>query len=492
MSTTQYISSVQGGRQRNTVLLLVVFAVVGVALILFGADFILESETSSVIAVSLLFFAILAVTAGRARALNLGPASVIYTVWWILLISEEIFSYRTNVSDQLSSVNQVDFASAAYAQAGLWVVALIGFLFIVAPQPQWLRGLFQGDYKWVSLMALICAASSAYSPKPSYSLAWSFKLLLVVAVVHVCAKQFTDEGQIRGFLVATTIAMFFLVAAPTIRSMFGADPNSDFGAGDLEQRFREGSTGISGIAGTLAMICLMLYQPGKRRWPMIIGGISLGIMIIAGGKAGIIAGVVSGVLFFAMQKKFGPIVGFVGAVGGLFWAAIEFTPLGQYFSNYMRLDQASSLSGRTDLWKFVMPAVKDKIILGHGFVGSRFVSVLMPGTPFEAGHMHNGFLEATYNNGIIGLFFIVAIQVVIVRNLVRAMRVTQDVKFRALVAGALAVYVNILMNAVFNATFGGRPDAPFMLLIALVAISTAVLHIARREASVETAIPGVA
>lgn len=483
MSTTQYISPVQTAQQKKSLVLLILFAVAGAGLIAFGADFILQSETTSVIVVSLLFFLILAITAGRARALNLGPASVIYTVWWILLVSEEIFSYRTNVSEELASVSQVDFASAAYAQAGLWVVALIGFIFIVAPRPQWLKGLFEGDYKWVTGMALICTASCVYSPKPSYSFAWSFKLLLVVAVVHVCAKQFTNERQIRGFLIATTVAMFFLVVAPTVRSMFGTDPSSDFGAGELEQRFREGSTGISGIAGTLAMICLMLYQPGKRRWPLFIGGIGLCIMIIAGGKAGIIAGVVSGVLFFAMQKRFLPIVIFLSTISGLFWLAIKFTPLGEYFANYFALDQASSLSGRTDLWKFVMPAVKDKIILGHGFVGSRFVSVLMPGTPFEAGHMHNGFLEATYNNGIIGLFFIVTIQVIIVRNLIRAMRATSNMKIRALAAGGLAVYVNILLNAVFNATFGGRPDAPFMLLIALVAMSTALLHIARQQSA---------
>lgn len=485
MSTTHYISPLHNSQQRKSLVLFLVFALAGAALILFAADFILDSDSTAVIVVSLLFFAILAIAAGRARVLNLGPSSVIYTVWWILLISEEVFSYRTNVSEAVGSISQVDFAKAAYAQAGLWVVALIGFLFIVARHPHWIKGLFTGDYKWVTIMALICTASSAYSPKPSYSFAWSFKLLLVVAVVHVCAKQFVDEKHIRGFLIATTVGMFFLVAAPTLRSMFSIDPSSDFGSGELEQRFREGSTGISGIAGTLAMICLMLYQPGKRRWPLYIGAISLGIMIIAGGKAGIIAGVVSGVLFFAMQKRFLPIVVFLGSISGLFWLAIKFTPLGEYFANYFALDQASSLSGRTDLWKFVMPAVKDKIILGHGFVGSRFVSVLMPGTPFEAGHMHNGFLEATYNNGIIGLFLIVTIQVIIVRNLVRALRATSSVTLRATAAGALAVYVNILLNAVFNATFGGRPDAPFMLLIALVAISTALLHIARQQSSSE-------
>ncbi len=481
MSVAQYIPQIDNRGRNRTLVLFLFFALTGVALIWFGADFILESDTTSVIVVSLIYFAILTVIAARARVLHQGPAAVIYTVWWILLISEEVFSYRTNVSDELSNVGQVDFAAAAYAQAGLWIVALIGFLFIVARRPEWLRGLFQSDYKWVTIMALVCTASSLYSPKVSYSLAWSFKLLIVVLVVHVCAQQFTDEHQVGRFLQATAFGMVFLVVAPTVRSLFGEDPNGDFGTRDLEQRFREGATGISGIAGTFAMICLMLYQPGKRRWPLWFAGLGLCIMIIAGGKAGIIAGVISGVLFFALQKKFKPIAIFLGTMAGLFLAAIELTPLGTYFSKYMELDQASSLSGRTDLWKFALPAIEDKIILGHGFVSSRFVSVLMPGTPFEAGHMHNGFLEALYNNGVIGLFLIVTIQFIIVRNFIRARNATSSAKIRALAVGGLAVYVNILLNAVFNATFGGRPDAPFMLLIALVAMSTALLQIARRQ-----------
>jgi hypothetical protein len=40
----------------------------------------------------------------------------------------------------------------------------------------------------------------------------------------------------------------------------------------------------------------------------------------------------------------------------------------------------------------------------------------------------------------------------------------------------MAAYINLLINAMFNATFGGRPDCSYLMLIALVVISTQLLR----------------
>jgi O-antigen ligase len=128
------------------------------------------------------------------------------------------------------------------------------------------------------------------------------------------------------------------------------------------------------------------------------------------------------------------------------------------------------------LWIFVWPAILQKFIIGHGYVSSRFVSVAMPGTPFQAGHMHNGFLEALYNNGIIGLFAVLMVHVAIVRNLYKAIRGGLSQRARQLGIGCAAVYANLLINGMFNATFSGRANAPFMMLLALVMISTRLVR----------------
>jgi O-antigen ligase len=95
----------------------------------------------------------------------------------------------------------------------------------------------------------------------------------------------------------------------------------------------------------------------------------------------------------------------------------------------------------------------------------------MPGTPFQAGHMHNGFLEALYNNGLIGLFLMLMIHVVIVRNLWKTMRGEVSPRAQRLAIGSMAIYTNLLINGMFNATFSGRANSQFMLLLAMVIVS---------------------
>jgi O-antigen ligase len=110
-------------------------------------------------------------------------------------------------------------------------------------------------------------------------------------------------------------------------------------------------------------------------------------------------------------------------------------------------------------------------IVGHGYLASRFVAqeVEMPWT--EAGHMHNGFLEALYNNGLVGLLILVGIHFVIVKNLWRALKDAPNRSSHLLAVGSSAIYINLLVNGLFNASFGGRASTPFMLLLGLVVVS---------------------
>jgi len=85
--------------------------------------------------------------------------------------------------------------------------------------------------------------------------------------------------------------------------------------------------------------------------------------------------------------------------------------------------------------------------------------------------MHNGFLEALYNNGLIGLIILVAIHLLIVKNLWRALKGPRDRNAQLLAVGSSAIYVNLLINGLFNATYGGRASAPFMLLLGLLVVS---------------------
>ena len=73
---------------------------------------------------------------------------------------------------------------------------------------------------------------------------------------------------------------------------------------------------------------------------------------------------------------------------------------------------------------------------------------------------------------------IVIIHLVIVRNLLKAFRLRNTSAGMHLFAiGSIALYLNLLINGMFNASFGGRAEAPFMLLLALVVVSDRLVKI---------------
>jgi O-antigen ligase len=107
------------------------------------------------------------------------------------------------------------------------------------------------------------------------------------------------------------------------------------------------------------------------------------------------------------------------------------------------------------------------------------------GTFAQAGHTHNGFIEALYNNGLVGLIILVGIHFVIVKNLWRALKSPPNRNAHLLAVGSSAIYVNLLINGLFNATFGGRASTPFMLMLGLVAVS----EVLRRNADLPVRLP---
>lgn len=448
------------------------------------ASELVTQEVIVVIAVAAVFFVLLGFTAARSRALAERPKWFIFTVWGLLLASEEIFSYINDATSTYES----QFAFASYAQAAIWMLAATALLIFLLGNPGSLRGLFSGPYKWASLFALVALLSVAYAPQVAFSLAWAFKLCLVVIVLQAISKQLLDLDDISAFLVATIVAYVFLVGAPSIRSLF-PDPTGTYGQNEFETRMREGPTGLSAAAGTFALLALTVYTPGKKKALLVLSVIGMAVMIIAGGKAAIVAGILSGILFFCLQKRLGATLGFMGGIVVIFWLALMFTPLSKYMAAYTSSGQVTSLTGRTELWAFVWPAIKQKIVQGHGYVSSRFVSVAMPGTPFQAGHMHNGFLEALYNNGLIGLVLIVMVHVVVVRNLYRTIRGDVSPRAQRLAIGCAAIYANLLINGMFNATFSGRAGAPFMMLLALVILSTRLVKEIRQPGTTLRPVP---
>jgi O-antigen ligase len=231
------------------------------------------------------------------------------------------------------------------------------------------------------------------------------------------------------------------------------------------------NNGVSAVAGTLVLLSLTLYSLQRRWWTITVGVLGVVVMVLAAGKAGIICGVISAALFFLFQKKITSSLGVLIGIGAIGFVLIAVTPLGKYFHDYSKSGQASTISGRTELWTEVLPAAMKSPIWGHGYVASRFASAEEDESAVEeAGHLHNGFVEVFYNNGLMGLVLLLLMHFSIIRNLLYVVKYPISRADYMLAIGCSAVYVNLLLNGLFNASFGGHAYAPFMLFLALVLI----------------------
>jgi O-antigen ligase len=129
-----------------------------------------------------------------------------------------------------------------------------------------------------------------------------------------------------------------------------------------------------------------------------------------------------------------------------------------------------TISGRTDLWSAAWPEMTGHLALGHGYVASKLVSIVV-GIPWYAGHMHNAILETLYNNGLPGLFLALIINFLIASELIALYRRAQRREVRLVAMSLLALYCFIFLNGLTEPYFGGQASAFYLLFLALFGVS---------------------
>lgn len=436
-----------------------------------------SDQAISIIVLGSAFFVLMAVVVSASATAELRSRNLVFALWWVLLGSEEIFSYVTEDAEG----GQV--SSGAYSEAMIWVFVIFVFLLYTYRHHRYLQFLFTGPYKWVSWFGVMCLASCAYAEQPSFSLAWIIKLFLAILLLAACNSEIKDSGDLRSFLTVSQWGCAFLVLVPMVRLV--ANPETlatgrifDVGAAP---------TMLSVDAGLLVLFSLALYQPGKRLSLYIFSAIGMLVMLLSAGKAGILGCVFAGVVFFMLRGKFKAAARFLLVLVVVGALVVAFTPLGSYLKFYAGSDQAGSFTGRTDVWAGGWELIKAKILLGRGFMSSRFLGYKI-NVSWQPGHLHNGFLEVWYNNGLIGLGVILMMHYWIIRNLIRVMRaVSYDDPLHVLAAGCFAIYLDILINGMVSRTFGSRPDATFMVLFSLVFLADRLLQAANAKHAIREA-----
>jgi O-Antigen ligase len=422
-----------------------------------------------VIAVASIFLVLICVTVGLGAARQVATDALVYRlmllIWWYVLICEVVFgrtgdSYRTYAGE---------FAIQAYGEGVIWVLAFLVLLILSLREPAYLGQFFTGSYKWVSLLTLVCLLSVARTPGKLYAAAWGFKLLLVVMLLRFCASLIRTPDDVVRFLKTSFWGFFVLTVVPVLIAF--SDPATAFGG--VGGRLNADPDLLSATAASLLLLALTLYSIEGRKFYLFTSLIATIVMFLALGKAGVIAGILGVIVFFLLQKRVGRSLGFLLCMAVLGMVVLLTTPVANHLRSYQGV---STFTGRTEIWAAGINGIRQSPIFGHGYLASYFfimdAAVGGDKVALQGMHLHNGFLDIGYNCGLVGLALLVIIHWIIVRNLWRTLRAGSAVRSRRretylLAVGLLAVYVNLLVAGLFNASFGGRPMSPYMLFLAV-------------------------
>jgi hypothetical protein len=457
----------------------------------FGPDWLMsDGSLKTLIAVSL-FAAPLCVVLALAKAHALSASQTAFRlallVWWYLLISDALFDRISNVQGTYQGQYSID----AYGEVVTWLAAFAVLVMISLTNADYLSDLFSGSFKWASLYVLSGLLAVSYSPSPAYSAGWWFKLFVIALTLRSCLNGMDSIENVRAFLWASLGGLVVAVALPLSRAL--ADPLTMFeGVGG---RLNADPVVLSVTSSCVLILALTLNATRKHIWLNLLILASVLTMVLSAGKTGIVAGVISAAAFFLLQKRVASglaVIAGVALIGIL--VIMTVTPVGNYFLHY---NGGATLTGRTDIWNMALPKIRQHPWLGHGYLASKFMWVSMTGPFAEVGHLHNGFLETLYNQGVIGLICLLGVHISILANLLFAKKTSDKVHSRldlgvlnVLVIGSFCLYLDLLINGLFTVAFGGRPTAHFMMFLAVLVWSVALRALAVRGAE-RTLVPAL-
>jgi O-antigen ligase len=481
LAREQSVEIVSPAASRRWMPLAIVVVATALGLGLAPAWLVSDESLKTLFAIALLVVPIcfvLAIAKARAYSARETTFRMGLVIWWYLLISDALFDRISNVQ----GTYQGQYSIEAYGEGITWVAAFIMLAVVSIAAPGYLSELFAGPYKWASLFVLSCLVAVAYAPSPEYSAGWWFKLAVTLLTLRLCVSGMDSIDNIRAFLWASLVGLGCAVLLPLSRAF--ADPLTLFeGVGG---RLNADPVVLSTTAGLVLILALTLNALRRHIWLIAIVMASVVVMFLAMGKTGILAGAIGAVAFFLLQKRVASglvLLLFVGLVGIIIITTI--TPVGNYFMSY---SGGATFTGRTDIWRMALPWIAERPIFGHGYLSSKFIWLHATGPYAEVGHLHNGFLEALYNNGLVGLVFLLGMHVVVLSNLLFAHRIiavptgakTAVSVANILIIGAFALYLDLLIAGMFEPAFGSRPSALFMMFFAALGWSTALYTLAHR------------
>jgi len=283
----------------------------------------------------------------------------------------------------------------------------------------WRKGLFRrAGFELYSIYFAWALITVTYSLAPKFSFLRLFDAALVFCAVITIVFEINEPQDVTRLLeryligcgAFVIIMAFTAVALPRSITWYAPELEPDAVLrfrGMLNNPNEVGVLMLATVAPTLAF-WQRLHRP-RRKWFGLIALLAIAECGIADSRTPLIALGVGSALYLVWRYRLRGVLLIAGAAA-LFVAALPL--FGHSLSEYTGRGDVTTLTGRTEMWAYVVQEIKSRPIVGYGYecAGSIFQSKYFPiwYGPWDEGaqsSLHNGYLDHMIGVGVPATLF---------------------------------------------------------------------------------------
>jgi len=283
----------------------------------------------------------------------------------------------------------------------------------------WRSGIFRrGGFELYAIYFAWALVTITYSLAPQFSLARISDATLAFCAISTIAFDLKEpqdvtrqiERYLMGCAVFVVIMGFAAVLLPRSITWYVPELEAEQVArfrGILNNPNEVGVLMLATVGPTLAF--WTRFDRRRKKWFGLIALMALGECAIADSRTPFIALGVGGALYLIWRYRLRGIL-LMAAAAVVFVAALPL--FGHNLSEYTGRGDVTTLTGRTEMWAYVVQEIKRRPIIGYGYEsgGAIFKSKYFPiwYGPWDEGpqsSLHNGYLDHAIGVGIPALLF---------------------------------------------------------------------------------------
>lgn len=236
-----------------------------------------------------------------------------------------------------------------------------------------------------------------------------------------------ELGSRRVVLTIYATLIFYMLASWLAYFAWPELGRSEFFLSTQEVKYRVGGLGGAQQLGLMAAwligFSLMLRTEGGARWPAVLGPIGLAAFTLPFTESRTSMLAAMAIVLMFVWRRFSRMAVVLGGCAAVVAGSLT---LLMFQSGLLKLDSAGldsslekvsrsgkideiyNLTGRTEVWDFVVGEIAHSPLIGYGYGCERYVLARYPGSSsdnFQPRHAHNLWLNVAVGTGLIGALF---------------------------------------------------------------------------------------